>query len=38
MAVIASTFHFPASEIMDMDAGDLRFWLDRADDINKRDA
>jgi hypothetical protein len=34
--VIAATFHFPASQIWDMDARDLTFWVRQAEWINAR--
>lgn len=34
--MIASTFHFPSSELWEMEAGDLEFWVGEATWINKR--
>jgi hypothetical protein len=33
---IAATFHFPPSEIWDMNAEELLFWHDQAARINSR--
>lgn len=34
--MIASTFHFPAAELWEMEAEDLRFWVDQVAWLNKR--
>jgi hypothetical protein len=35
MGLIAYVFHFNSSDIWDMDANELIFWNDRADEISK---
>jgi len=34
--VIAYVFHFPPSELWDMDGEEIVFWIERAKELNRK--